>query len=569
MPEDHHRRTIDGTGAAPLVGVGTAVWARSGSFADLEEPPEPATVEPAVERGRFDDARARAREELERERERTAERIGEAEAAIFDAHRQFLDDPQITDAVADAIADRLPAEHAVRRAFEGPIGQFQETDVAVAERADDLRDVRDRLLRILTDDDRVDLGALPNGAVVLARRLTPTDAARLDPDRVAGFATVEGGRTAHAAIFARSIGIPAVVDAGEELRSIEAGATVLVDGDAGSVFVDPTTEQRARAEVGGNVEIRSAPVSTANGKSIAVDANVCTLSDLEAAVHRGADGIGLFRTEFLFLDRPTPPNEDEQVETYAEVLDAFPEGRVVVRTLDAGGDKPISSPDRPGAEHSFLGERGIRRSLGPDADRFETQLRALLRAEAVGEGSLSVLFPMVSTVGELEAAIAAVESAAGALAEEGVDYAMPELGAMIETPSAALLAEAFADHVDFLSIGTNDLTQYVMAAARGNDRVAHLHDPCEPAVLRIVERAVRAGHSGGARIGMCGEMAADPELTELLIGLGLDELSVTPHSIPEVKASVTGVDTDEARSFVERALEATTKPTVRDYVADR
>ncbi|MFC4438882.1 MULTISPECIES: phosphoenolpyruvate--protein phosphotransferase [Natrialbaceae] len=559
-------QTYDGTGVTPLAGVGTAVWYEPGSGTELEEPPDPTEVDPATERDRFDEARDRAREELEREREQTADRVGEDEAAVFDAHKQFLDDPQITDGVEDAIDGGLPAEHAVRRAFEGPIEQFAGMDGRMAERADDLRDVRDRLIRVLTGGDRVDLAALPSGSVLLAERLTPSDTAQLDPDRVAGFATAEGGRTSHAAIFARSLGIPAVVGVGSELTAIEGDADVLVEGEDGTVIVDPTPDQRERAAVERDVEIRDESVRTADGEAVEVAANVGTLAELEGAVRQGADGIGLFRTEFLFLDREGPPDEEEQLEVYAEALDAFPEGRVVVRTLDVGGDKPIPYLEQPDAENPFLGERGVRRSLGPDADLFEAQLRALLRAAADGDGRLSVMFPMVATVPELETALGTVESVATDLESEGLEYAMPELGVMIETPSAVFLASELAERVDFLSIGTNDLTQYVMAASREDDRVAELHDPLEPAVLRAIARTVEAGHAGDAWVGMCGEMAGDPDLTELLVGFGLDELSMSAVTIPAVKATITETETTDAEELASRATEASTKDAVQNHI---
>ncbi|SFB87704.1 phosphotransferase system, enzyme I, PtsI [Halobiforma haloterrestris] len=563
-------RTFDGTGVVPLAGVGTVIWYDPGAELELGEPPEAEDVDPSAERERFADARDSARTELERERDQIAERVGEEEAAVFDAHLQFVDDPQITDGVEDAIDDGFPAEHAVERAFEEPIERFEGMDGMMAERADDLRDVRDRLLRLLTGGDRVDLAALPEGSVLLADRLTPSDTAQLDPERVAGFATAEGGRTSHAAIFARSLGIPAVVGVGDDLRSIDAEASVLVDGTEGTVVVDPDEEQRERAAEGRAVEIREDAVTTADGEPVEVAANVGTLAELDGAVRQGADGIGLFRTEFLFLDREAPPDEDEQLEVYAEALDAFPDGRVVVRTLDIGGDKPIPYLDLPEEENPFLGERGIRRSLGPDRDLFETQLRALLRAGAVGEGTLSVMFPMIATVPELEAALDRVDAVADDLESEGVAYEKPELGLMIETPSAAFLAGELAERVDFLSIGTNDLTQYVMAADRQNDRdsVAGLHDPCEPGVLRAIERTVEAGHAGDAWVGMCGEMAGDPDLTALLVGLGLDELSLSAVTIPEVKATVAELETDDAEALADRATEATTRTTVSELVAD-
>ncbi|WP_126661720.1 phosphoenolpyruvate--protein phosphotransferase [Haloterrigena salifodinae] len=559
-------RAHEGTGVTPLSGVGSAVWYDPNADLELGEPPAAEAVNPDTERERFEDARDRARAELEHERERTAERVGEDEAAVFDAHKQFVDDPQITDGVESAIDDGLPAEHAVETAFEDPIEQFEGMDGRMAERADDLRDVRDRLLRLLTDADRVDLASLSTGSILLAERLTPSDTAQLDSERVAGFATIEGGRTSHAAIFARSLGIPAVVGVGEDLESIDDGADVLVDGEDGAVIADPTPDQRERAAAGRDVEIREEPVATADGRSVEVAANVGTLAELEGAVAQGADGIGLFRTEFLFLDREAPPDEDEQFEVYREALAAFPEGRVVVRTLDVGGDKPIPYLETPDADNPFLGQRGIRRSLGPDADLFETQLRALLRAAAAESGTLSVMFPMVATVPELEAALETVADVAADLESEEIEHELPELGAMIETPSAAFIAEELAERVDFLSIGTNDLTQYVMAAARENERVADLRDPCEPAVLRAIERTVAAADAGDAWIGMCGEMAGDPDLASLLVGLGLDELSMSAVTIPEVKAAIADLETDAAEALANRATDAATRTTVYEHV---
>ncbi|MDJ1431882.1 phosphoenolpyruvate--protein phosphotransferase [Halostagnicola sp. A-GB9-2] len=555
-------RTLTGTGATPRSDVGTVVW--YSSTAELPDPDD-GTVEPDVERERFTDARETARDELEDERERTAERVGEQEAEVFDAHVQFLEDPQIEDGVESAIEDGLPAEHAVQRAFADPIKQFEGMDGRMAERADDLRDVRDRLVRLLIDGEHVDLGGLPEGTVVLAERLTPSDTAQLDPECVAGFATVTGGRTSHAAIFARSLALPAVVGIGEELHNIAADATVVVDGEAGELVVEPSEERRESARATREVEVREEPVTTADGTEIEIAANVGQPAELEGTKAQGADGIGLYRTEFLFLDREQAPDENEQYETYTEALETFPDGRVVVRTLDIGGDKPIPYLDLPEEENPFLGERGIRRSLGPDADLFETQLRALFRAAANGEGQLSIMFPVVATPEELSAALETVSTVAQALEEEGIDYAVPELGVMIETPGAVFAAPELAEQVDFLSIGTNDLTQYVMAAARENERVADLRDPRRPAVLRAISRTIEAAHENDAWVGMCGEMAGNPELTELLVGLGLDELSMSAVTVPDVKAAVQSIDTDAAAEHASRALEATT----REHVIDR
>jgi phosphotransferase system enzyme I (PtsI) len=558
---------LSGVGVTPLSGVGTVVW--YAPDAELDEPPAPESVDPDAERERFEAARDEAREEIRAERERTAERVGEAEAEVFDAHVQFLDDPQITEGVEAAIDEGLPAEHAVSRTFDRFVEQFEGMEGRMAERADDLRDVRDRLVRVLVGGDRVDLANLPEGSVVLAERLTPSDTAQLDPDRVAGFVTATGGRTSHAAIFARSLALPAIVGVGEGLHDVADGAEVVVDGTEGTLVVDPDAETREAAAGGEDVEIREEPVETADGTPIEVAANVGTQADLAPAADRGADGIGLFRTEFLFLDRQSPPDEEEQYEAYRDALERFPDGRVVVRTLDVGGDKPIEYLDLPEEENPFLGERGIRRSLGPDADLFETQLRALLRAAGDDAGGkLSVMLPLVSTVEEVREAREVLEAVAADLEAEGVDHAVPEFGVMIETPAAAFVAPDLVEHVEFFSIGTNDLAQYVMAAERGNSRVSDLGDFRQPAVLRAIRETVEGAEGTDVWVGMCGEMAGDPELTKLLVGLGLDELSMSAVTVPQVKRAVTETTVADARALAKRALAASTKAEVEAVLTE-
>ena len=566
-------RRFEGIGATPTVGIGTASWYRPTDVTDLGEPPQPETVDPATERDRFDASQADAEAELEAERERTRERVGDDEAAVFNAHLQFLTDPQIESGVQDAIDGGLPAPHAVKRAFEGPIEQFEAMDGMMAERADDLRDIRDRLLRLLTDTERTDLGELPEGSVVLAELLTPSDTAQFDPGAIAGVGTIKGGRTAHAAIIARSLGIPAVVGIGEALTEIDDGDHVVVDGEAGAIIADPSDDTRTRAAESTQTPVISEAVSTADGTEIEVAANLGTPAEAEPAVNRGADGVGLFRTEFLFQDRSSAPDENEQYEAYHEVCETFAEDvaggkpRIVVRTLDVGGDKPIDYLNLDPEENGFLGARGIRLSLGEHAEIFETQLRALLRVAATDAGvGLAVMFPLVSTVEELEAAIEHVEKVADNLEEEGLNYAIPELGVMVETPASTYLADAFAERVDFLSIGTNDLTQYVQAAARDLDRMSDYQDPLAPGVLRAVDRTVTAGHAGGAWVGMCGEMAGDPDLTELLVGLGLDELSMSAVTVPDVKTAISEVDTEAADELAASVLAADTLAEVRDLV---
>ena len=554
-----------GIGSTPLSGVGTARWHRPGDLT-LPEQPDASTVDSDTEQARFEDAQATAREQIEQARQQAAERVGEEEAAVFEAHLQFLDDPQLVDDIESAIGEGTPAEHAVDDRFGEAIAQFEGMDGRMAERADDLRDIRDRLLRTLLDVETVDLSALPAGTILLAERLTPSDTAALDPESVAGIATVTGGRTSHAAIIARSLAIPAVVGVGEDLNEIEAGADVLVDGESGSVVVDPDEDERAAAG-GVDAPVVEETVSTADGKQIEVAANIGGRAELDPAVARGADGIGLFRSEFLFLDRERPPDEAEQYDAITTALEAFSDNRVVVRTLDIGGDKDVPYLDLPEETNPFLGQRGIRLSLGAHSDLFETQLRALLRAAASEHGDdLAVMFPMATQIEEVEAAIERVDAVAAELDGEGVDYAMPELGVMIETPAAAFLADSLAARLDFLSIGTNDLTQYVMAVDRENDGVADYHDPLHPAVLRAIDRTVSAADGNDAWVGMCGEMAGDPDLTELLVGLGLDELSMSAVTVPAVKQQVQQTATDAASDLAADALACETRAEVLDVL---
>ncbi|MFC6975635.1 phosphoenolpyruvate--protein phosphotransferase [Halomicroarcula sp. GCM10025709] len=553
--------TLSGVGSTPLVGVGTARWYRP-TRPELPERPDPETVDTTAQRERFDRARATAREAIQRARDRTADSVGADEAAVFEAHEQFLDDPQLADEIETAIADGTPAEHAVADAFGGHIEQFEAMDGRMAERADDLREVRDRLLRALLGVESADLTALPDGTVLLADRLTPGDTVQLDPESVAGIVTVTGGRTAHAAIIARSLSIPAVVGVGEALGVVTDGTELLVDGERGEVVVDPGPNHR---KADSTVDTDPVPerVTTADGRAVEVAANVGSPTELAPAGDRGADGVGLFRTEFLFLDREEPPDEDEQYEAITAALRAFPDDRVVVRTPDIGGDKQVPYLDLPTESNPFLGQRGIRLSLGPHSALFETHLRALLRAGATDEGGrLAVMLPMVARVEEVVAARERIETVAEMLDDEGVDYARPELGAMVETPAATYVADALADRLDFLSLGTNDLTQYVMAADRENDAVAELQDPLHPAVLRAIDRTTTAAHEGDAWVGMCGEMAGDPGLTELLVGLGLDELSMSAVTVPAVKRAVREIDGDAAATLARDAVACETREAV-------
>ncbi|WP_135305573.1 phosphoenolpyruvate--protein phosphotransferase [Haloarcula amylovorans] len=556
---------ISGTGATPVTGVGTA-WRYDDSIALPPEADED-EVYPPAELERYETARQAVHDALDAERERSRKQVGEEEADIFGAHKQFLDDPTIVDATRDAIKSGSLAEHAVADAFEESIEQLAATGGRMAERTDDLRDVRNRLLRELIDEEDAGLGDVPPGVVIIAERLTPSETVALDPDEVAGFVTAEGGRTSHAAIVARSLGIPAVVGTGDSLDAIADDETLLVDGTNGEVVRSPDEQAIENAQANETAEVRDDRVSTIGNHQVEVAANVGSLQAVESAADFGADGIGLFRTEFFFLERDAPPTEEEQFEAFERALSTFNGQRVLVRTLDVGGDKPVPYLDVEAGTNPFLGLRGVRLAPGARPELFKTQIRALLRAAATEHGdALAVMFPLVASVEELDEVLAVVESVAETLDAEGIDYAIPEFGVMIETPAAVFLAPELADRVEFFSIGTNDLTQYIAAASREEERVESLHDPLSPAVLRAIKQVIEAAHATDCWVGMCGEMAGDPKMAPLLVGLGLDELSMSAVTIPEVKSVVDGLYDEAAESLADDALAASSSTEVASLI---
>ncbi|HEX2235165.1 MAG TPA: phosphoenolpyruvate--protein phosphotransferase, partial [Actinomycetota bacterium] len=458
------------------------------------------------------------------------------------------------------------ASSAVVRAYEELDDDYQRA------RGADVADVCRRVLRALAGGAA---GAAAGEGIVVAEEITPADAAALEPARVQGIAAARGGPTSHGAIVVRARGIPAVVGLGDEVLGVRDGAVVVVDGDRGRVHVNPSEEElaalrarRARAEeaaVAARARAGDEAV-TRSGTRVEVTANVGA-DDAGAARAEGADGIGLLRTELLFLDRRHPPSEDDQAAAYARAADAM-EGRpVIVRTLDAGADKPLPFAPRAPEANPFLGVRGLRLALAEPA-LLGVQLRAVLRA--AHRRPLSVMFPMVTTIAELRAARRVLEEAAGDLERRGVDHANSvPVGVMVEVPAVALRAGVFAAEIDFFSLGTNDLTQYTMAAERGNDQVASLGDAVHPAVLALADAVCRAARAHGRWVGVCGEAAGDPAGAALFVGLGVTELSVAPPAIAAVKERVRALDDDAARALARAALECEDAAAVRALVAER
>jgi phosphoenolpyruvate-protein phosphotransferase/dihydroxyacetone kinase phosphotransfer subunit len=543
---------LSGVAASAGVAIGPACHLGGPTGPPADRAPDA----PERERERLDQAIGTAGEAIGRDREAVAARAGDAEAAIFDAHLALLDDEALLDPAHAAIAAGATAERAWHDAAEQVAGRYRALDEPLLrERAADVLDVGRRVVGALTGEQRE--GPAEPG-IVLAGELTPADAAGLDPALVRGIATAHGSVTAHAAILSRALGLPAAVGLGDVVLAIADGTPLLLDGDAGTLLVDPPPaaltaaqerRERAAARRAAALERAGEPGAMRDGARVEVFANLGSAAEAAKAVELGAEGVGLLRTEFLFLDRPQLPDEDEQAETLREIARALDGRPLVVRTLDAGADKPLPALPMPSEANPFLGVRGIRLAL-QRPEVLSTQLRAILRVAA--EHPVKAMLPMVATLSEVQATRALLDEARAAT---GIDVPL-ELGIMVEVPAAALTAARLAPHVDFFSVGTNDLTQYTMAAERGDERLAALLAGPQPAVLRLVRATVEAAEAHGRWVGVCGELAGDPAAAVLLAGLGVTELSMVPALIAEAKAALRAVDLADARTAALAALDA-------------
>jgi multiphosphoryl transfer protein len=556
-PETPATRPVAGavlTGVAASAGVAIGPAHRLGGLS--EAPADREAEPPARESELLDEGIAAARAAIERDREVVSGRAGAADAAIFDAHRALLDDDALLEPAHAAIAAGTTAERAFYDAAQQVAGIYRGLDEPLLqERATDVLDVGRRVVNLITGSGADGAGSA--SGIVVADELTPADAAGLDPESVLAIATARGSTTAHAAILARALGLPAVVGLGPGVLGVSDGTTLLLDGEAGTVMVDPPAdmvtdaqERRDRAEQrrAAARERAQEPAVTRDGQRIEVFANLGTGGDAARAVALGAEGVGLLRTEFLFLGRRELPGEEEQAETLREIARALDGRPLIVRTLDAGADKPLPALPMPAEDNPFLGVRGIRLALArPEV--LSTQFRAILRVAA--EHPVKTMLPMVATLAEITAARELLDAARR---ETGIDAPM-ELGIMVEVPAAALGAARLAAHVDFFSLGTNDLTQYTMAAERGDARLAPLLAGTQPAVLRLVAATVAGAAAHGRWVGVCGELAGDPAAAVLLAGLGVTELSMAAAVVPEVKAALREVSLADARAAAEAALD--------------
>lgn len=568
MPEPH---TLHGLAAAPGIAIGPAlVYAPSATAAPATSRP------PAEEQRRLAAAIAQADAGLAAH-EAALRAVGKAdEAEIFAAHRMILADPSLGEVAEQLIAaSDIAAEDAITIAADHQAEDLESLgDEYLSARATDLRDVAAGVRRALTGAQS--LGELLSApAIVVARDLGPSDLMSAPRQHLLGFALAGGGLTAHATILARGLAIPAIVGLGEQLLTqVADGTSVAIDGAAGSLTLDPPPDELARlrgsqqAQVAREAALRAdigLPAVTADGRPVALVANASTADEARAARSWGAQGVGLLRTELLFLERPDLPGEAEQLDLYRAVAAELPGTPITVRTLDVGGDKHLPAFPLPKEENPFLGWRGLRIGLSRP-EILLPQLRALLRAGA--EAEIRIMLPMVSTVAEVRQARALLEQARAELVAAGVPHATaPQLGIMVEVPAAALNAEALAREADFFSVGTNDLTQYTLACDRGNALVAGLYQPLDPAVLRLIRMACEAAHRHGRHVAVCGELGGNPQATALLIGLGVDELSCSPTALPHVRAAIRATDTAAAAELATQALAAESAEQVRALIA--
>ncbi len=516
----------------------------------------------------FEHALVITRQQLMEIQRQLAAGLGAGEAAIFDAHLLVLEDPSLIDEVTKRIREqKANAAYAFQQVSDKYIQTLSSIgDDYLRERATDMRDVAERLLDNLSGrETHQDLRKLADSCIILGHDLTPSQTAQMDKTKVLGFATDIGSRTSHTAIMARSLCIPAVVGLRNISRELTSGSYVLLDGFNGVVIVNPTDQtlfeygQLIQRRVTLEEKLRDTfdkPAVTLDGVSVTLSANIEQATDAEAVKSSGADGVGLFRTEYLFINRDDLPTEEEQFQAYRQVAAALKPSPVIIRTLDLGGDKFAAHLQVPHEMNPFLGWRAIRFCL-QERDIFRAQLRAILRASV--EGNIKMMYPMISGLDELNQANALLDECKAALRAEGVAFDDSlEVGAMIEIPAAAVAADTLAKRVKFFSVGTNDLIQYSMAVDRLNERIAHLYEPTHPGILRLVKMTADAGRKHGIWTGVCGEMAGDPVLAPLLLGLGVTEFSAAPGIVPQVKYIIRRLKMTEAQELAAAALECET-----------
>lgn len=530
-----------------------------------------------IEIARFYSGRAAAIEQLIAIKDRALVSLGEEKAAIFEGHLMILEDEELEEEILDYLrSNKVNAGVAASKIIDQQVAMLSEIDDEyLQERAGDIRDIGNRLIKNILGMKIVDLGDINEEAILVAYDLTPSETAQLNLDKVLGFITDIGGRTSHTSIMARSLELPAIVGTNDITSKVNTGDYLVLDAVNNAIYVNPTQEEIERLkalerqlaeEKAELAKLKDLPALTLDGHQVDVVANIGTIRDCEGADRNGAEGVGLYRTEFLFMDRDQLPTEEEQFIAYKEVVEAMNGRLVVLRTMDIGGDKDLPYLNLPKEMNPFLGWRAIR--IGMDRrEILHAQLRAVLRASAFGK--LAVMFPMIISVEEIRELKSVIESLKQELRDEGKAFDENlQVGVMVETPAAAINAKFLAKEVDFFSIGTNDLTQYTLAVDRGNELISYLYNPMTPAVLNLIKHVIDASHEEGKWTGMCGELAGDENATLLLLGMGLDEFSMSAISIPRIKKLIRNVNYQDAKLLAEQALQQPTAAGILSLVND-
>jgi phosphoenolpyruvate-protein phosphotransferase (PTS system enzyme I) len=524
---------------------------------------------------RFQEALNITKQELISIRDKVNSRLGTKHASIFEAYLLVLEDPMLVGETIDRVKkEKINIEYAFNQTIAKFVNVFTTMgDEYLRERGRDIQDLGKRVLHILLGEKKQILTNLKQEAIIVANDLTPSDTVQMREEKILGFITNMGGKTSHTAIMAQSLGIPAIVGLKDITTKIQSGDRIILDGYEGIVVINPTQatleEYEKRNKKYQEIQkqlhkLRDLPAVTMDGREVELAANIEIPDEVEMVQRQGAKGIGLFRTEFIFLNRSDLPSEEEQTRIYRGIAKKIAPYPVIMRTVDLGGDKFIEQLGTSAETNPFLGLRAIRLCL-KYPEMFKTQLRAILQAST--SGNLKIMYPMISTVEEVRKANHILEQVKEDLKREHIDFDPHiEVGAMIETPSAALTADVIAKEVDFMSIGTNDLIQYSLAVDRGNEKVAYLYEPLHPAILRQIKHITEAGHREGKWVGMCGEMAGEPELTLILLGMGLDEFSMGSGAIPKVKKIIRGSTMNQAKEMVNTILELPTVEAIRKFI---
>ncbi|HDN5336433.1 TPA: phosphoenolpyruvate-protein phosphotransferase PtsI [Salmonella enterica subsp. enterica serovar Typhimurium] len=552
---------ISGILASPGIAFGKALLLKEDEIVIDRKKISADKVDQEVER--FLSGRAKASAQLEAIKTKAGETFGEEKEAIFEGHIMLLEDEELEQEIIALIKDKhMTADAAAHEVIEGQATALEELDDEyLKERAADVRDIGKRLLRNILGLAIIDLSAIQEEVILVAADLTPSETAQLNLQKVLGFITDAGGRTSHTSIMARSLELPAIVGTGSVTAQVKNGDYLILDAVNNQVYVNPTNDvieqlravqEQVATEKAELAKLKDLPAITLDGHQVEVCANIGTVRDVEGAERNGAEGVGLYRTEFLFMDRDALPTEEEQFAAYKAVTEACGSQAVIVRTMDIGGDKELPYMNFPKEENPFLGWRAVRIAM----DRKEIlrdQVRAILRASAFGK--LRIMFPMIISVEEVRALRKEIEIYKQELRDEGKAFDESiEIGVMVETPAAATIARHLAKEVDFFSIGTNDLTQYTLAVDRGNDMISHLYQPMSPSVLNLIKQVIDASHAEGKWTGMCGELAGDERATLLLLGMGLDEFSMSAISIPRIKKIIRNTNFEDAKVLAEQAL---------------